>query len=215
MRGVTATFISPWRFSLEGDRTAEFRLGQRLFAFCGDDGAKSVYISAVTYAGGITTIITSRDSDRITNQLAKVAYQREEELVNELVWEGESEPPDFFRGILWLDTTVPTTTTTSTSTTTTTTGEAPIADELWSYGKSIQSTEVASAGPVWSYGQVRYVDLDPPLEPADEFFGESVWSLGETKIQGNLPIAEWSLGEPSLFYDAGDTTLTTTTTTTT
>jgi hypothetical protein len=162
MRGVDATFISPWRFSLEGDRTAEFRLGQRLFAFCGEDGAKAVYISAVTYTGSITVIVTSRDSDRITNQLATVAYQREEELVNELVWEGASEPPDYFRGILWLDTTIATTTTTSSSTTTTTTTIEPIeASQEWSYGESIESTEE----PVWSYGESQFHDIDPLKEP--------------------------------------------------
>lgn len=122
MRGVVATFISPTRFSLEGDRTSEFQFGQRLFAFCDDDGAKAVIIVSIRYSGGLTTLVVS--GDRITNKLASVIYQREEELVNELVWEGESEPPDYFRGIVWIDTTVEimtTSTTTSTSTTTTTT----------------------------------------------------------------------------------------------
>jgi hypothetical protein len=126
MRGVTATYLSVAKFSLEGDRTAEFRLGQRLFAFCGEHGAKSVQITAITFNGSNTIVVVS--GDKITPRLATVAYQREEELVNELVWEGESEPPDYFRGIMWLDTTLVTTTTTTTaepttssSTTTTTT----------------------------------------------------------------------------------------------
>lgn len=119
MSGVAATFISPWRFSLEGDRTGEFKLGQRLFAFCGEDGAKAVSILNMNFTGSITVMLIS--GDRLTNQLDKITYQREEELVNELAWEGEDEPPDYFRGILWVDTTVATTTTTSTSTTTSTT----------------------------------------------------------------------------------------------
>lgn len=114
MRGVAATFISSTKFSLDGDRTAEFRVGQRLFALCDDDGAKAVIIVSIGYAGGITTVIVS--GDPITNKLETVIYQREEELVNELVWEGASEPPDYFRGILWLDTTIETTTTTTTTT---------------------------------------------------------------------------------------------------
>jgi len=210
--GVDATFLSPWRFSVEGDRTAEFRLGQRLFAFCGEDGAKAVTIVGLNYTGAVTIFIVG--GDRLTNQLDKVTYQREEELVNELVWEGESEPPDYFRGILWVDTTVPTTTTSSTTTTTTSTAEPAIADETWSYGKSIQTTEIASPGPMWSYGKVNYVDVDPPLEAALESFGVPQWSLGETKIQTTEPEAIWSLGEPGLIYDSQDTTLTTTTTTT-
>ncbi len=121
--GVDATFISPWRLSVEGDRTGEFRVSQRLFAFCGEDGAKAVTIVSMNYTGDVTVMIIS--GDRLTNQLDKITYQREEELVNELVWEGEGEPPDYFRGILWVDTTVETTTTT-TSTTTTTTTTAPI-----------------------------------------------------------------------------------------
>jgi len=163
--GVDATFISPWRLSVEGDRTNEFRLGQRLFAFCGEDGAKAVTLIGLSYNGSVTTMLV--DGDRLTNQLDKITYQREEELAQELVWEGEDEPPDYFRGILWVDTTVPTTTTTSTTTTTTSTAEPAIADELWSYGKSVQSTEVASAGPVWSYGKVGYIDLDPPYDIQD------------------------------------------------
>ncbi len=119
MSGVAATFISPWRFSLEGDRTGEFKLGQRLFAFCGEDGAKAVTILSINYTGGVTVVVTS--GDRLTNKLDTVTYQREEELVKELVWEGEGEPPDYFRGILWVDTTVDTTTTTTTTSSTTTT----------------------------------------------------------------------------------------------
>lgn len=211
--GVPATFISPWRLSVEGDRTGEFRLGQRLFAFCGEDGAKAVTIAGLSYTGSVTIFLVS--GDRLTNQLDKINYQREEELAQELVWEGESEPPDYFRGILWVDTTVPTTTTSSTTTTTTSTAEPALADELWSYGKSVQSTEVASAGPVWSYGKVGYIDKDPPLEAAFESFGLPLWSLGETKISTTEPEAEWSLGEAGLVHDAQDVTYTTTTTTTT
>ena len=116
---VDATFISPWRFSLEGDRTAEFKVDQRLFAFCGEDGAKAVTILNISYSLGLTRVLIS--GDRLTNQLDAITYQREEELAQELVWEGASEPPDYFRGILWVDTTVDTTTTTSTTTTSTTT----------------------------------------------------------------------------------------------
>ena len=112
--GVDATFISPWRLSVEGDRTGEFRVSQRLFAFCGEDGAKAVSILNMDFTGSITVMLIS--GDRLTNQLDKITYQREEELVNELVWEGEGEPPDYFRGILWVDTTVETTTTTTTTT---------------------------------------------------------------------------------------------------
>ncbi len=117
--GLDATFISPSRLSVEGDRTGEFRIGQRLFAFCGEDGAKAVTIVNIYFAGGITIMVVG--GDPLTNQLDKVTYQREEELVNELVWEGEAEPPDYFRGILWVDTTVDTTTTTTTTTSSTTT----------------------------------------------------------------------------------------------
>ena len=115
--GVDATFISPWRLSVEGDRTSEFKIGQRLFAFCGEDGAKAVSILNMNFTGSVTVMLIS--GDRLTNQLDKMTYQREEELVNELAWEGEGEPPDYFRGILWVDTTVETTSTTTTSTTTT------------------------------------------------------------------------------------------------
>jgi len=149
--GVDAVFISPWRLSVEGDRTGEFRVGQRLFAFCGEDGAKAVEIVNINYTGSVTIFLVS--GDRLTNQLDKITYQREEELVNELVWEGEGEPPDYFRGILWVDTTVATTTTTSTTTTTTTTVPV-IADEGWSYGESVQSTEQ----PVWQYGESVLID---------------------------------------------------------
>ena len=58
---VDATFISPWRFSLEGDRTAEFKVDQRLFAFCGEDGAKAVTILNISYSLGLTRVLISGD----------------------------------------------------------------------------------------------------------------------------------------------------------
>lgn len=119
MKGVAATYISPTSFYVLGNRAVEFPTGQWLFAFCDYHGAKVVRVISAEYNGSETVITVS--GDNLTTLLESVIFKKEDELQNELIWEGENEPPDWFRGIIWIDTTVTIISTTTTTTTTTTT----------------------------------------------------------------------------------------------
>ncbi len=65
-------YVDADTFTIAGDKTALFSVGQHLIAFCGVDGSKSCWVSTSSFGAGVTTVNLTAASDDLTANLATV-----------------------------------------------------------------------------------------------------------------------------------------------
>lgn len=72
---LVATYISGTQFSLVGDQSADYAVGQTINADCGADGIIAAEISVVSFGGGITTVtvtVSVLTANILTTQLTGI-----------------------------------------------------------------------------------------------------------------------------------------------
>lgn len=70
---ITATYVDADTFTVADDQTELFSAGQWIYAYCGVDGAKSVYVLSSSFGAGITTVNLTVASNDITANLTYVS----------------------------------------------------------------------------------------------------------------------------------------------
>jgi len=82
--GIAASYVSAGSFSVAGDLTAQFVLGVRVRADCGEDGERLGTVTAADHADGVTTVAVALDAGALTANLATV-------------WHGNDVPDSLIR----------------------------------------------------------------------------------------------------------------------